>query len=278
MRVAIFLTAGALAFASLPAIASPSCMTQAEARAKFPTQHLWWHGPNRCWDATPNRRQLAKRIEAKKEASIEPRAEPEALPEAKKACRIQRATLARCDVAHAPEDFAGSLGPARAEASADPSGTPAPPRMNFFERWVDIVQRAPPLPDKAAPGDLAADARSAEPLVTPRARDAGTARAHPHARLLRAFATTKQSQSGLARRTVAQGAKAAHANLALLDHLLEVVCEIAEVALQHLVKSWRVGSVASRACASHLAARAMYFSILPSKSSMGRTPRNKHNY
>lgn len=168
MRVAIFLTASALAFASSPAIASPACMTQAEARAKFPTQHLWWHGPNRCWDATPNRRQLAKRIEAKKEASSEPRAEPEALPEAKKPVvsneRRWRDAMSRMR----PEDFAGSVGPARAEASADPSGAPAaPPRTNFFERWVDIVQRVPPLPNTASPADIAASAQAAEPLVTP---------------------------------------------------------------------------------------------------------------
>ena len=168
MRVAIFLAASALALASSPAISSPSCMTQAEARAKFPAQHLWWHGANRCWDATPGRRQLAKRIEARKEASSEPRAESEALPEAKKPAvsneRRWRDALSRMR----PEDFAGSLGPARAEASADPSGTPsAPPRANFFERWVDIVQRVPPMPDRAMPADIAADARGAEPMVTP---------------------------------------------------------------------------------------------------------------
>jgi hypothetical protein len=169
MRVAIFLAASALAFASSPAISSPSCMTQAEARAKFPTTHLWWHGPNRCWDATPGRRQLAKRIDARKQAESEPRTEREpvvAKPETKPAVSAEhrwRDAMSRMR----SEDFAGSVGPARAEASADPSGSFAAPRMNFFERWVDIAQRAPPRPDKAAPGDLAADARSVEPLVTP---------------------------------------------------------------------------------------------------------------
>jgi hypothetical protein len=173
MRVAIFLAASALALASSPSIASPSCMTQAEARAKFPTQHLWWHGANRCWDATPGRRQLAKRIEARKQADAEPevkatRAAPEEKkPEEKKPVvsndRRWRDAMSRMR----PEDFAGSVGPARAEASADPSGTPAVPRVNFFERWVDIAQSVPPMAGKAAPADLAADARAAEPLVTP---------------------------------------------------------------------------------------------------------------
>jgi hypothetical protein len=31
------------------AYGSPACMTQSEARAKFPKAHLYWHG-KRCWD------------------------------------------------------------------------------------------------------------------------------------------------------------------------------------------------------------------------------------
>src|SRR5262245_813815 len=166
MRVAIFSTAVALAMTSSPSIASPSCMTQAEARAKFPTQHLWWHGANRCWDATPGRRQLAKRIESRKQADAEPetKAVREAtvretpVPEEKKPAasndRRWRDAMSRMR----PEDFAGSVGPARAEASADPTAAPViAPRPNFFERWVDIAQSVPPIVGKASPADLAAD-------------------------------------------------------------------------------------------------------------------------
>jgi hypothetical protein len=176
MRVAIFSTAVAVAMTSSPSIASPSCMTQAEARVKFPTQHLWWHGPNRCWDATPGRRQLGKRIEAKKQAEAEPETktvreatvretpEPEEKRPAVSNDRRWRDAMSRMR----PEDFAGSVGPARAQASADPTAAPATaPRPNFFERWVDIVQRVPPLPDKASPADIAANAQAAEPVVTP---------------------------------------------------------------------------------------------------------------
>ena len=38
--------------AASPAHASKSCMTMAEARTQFATSHLYWHGPNHCWDAT----------------------------------------------------------------------------------------------------------------------------------------------------------------------------------------------------------------------------------
>jgi hypothetical protein len=40
----------ALAIAIVRVDASPSCMTMREARAKYPRDHLYWHGPARCWD------------------------------------------------------------------------------------------------------------------------------------------------------------------------------------------------------------------------------------
>jgi hypothetical protein len=39
-----------------PSAASPSCMGKAEARQHFGSLHIYWHGPDRCWDATPGRR------------------------------------------------------------------------------------------------------------------------------------------------------------------------------------------------------------------------------
>src|SRR5262245_30311347 len=75
MRVAIIVVAVSLA--SLPALASPSCMTQSEARQKFPNSHLWWHGSNRCWDATASRARLAQRIRARETRQAVREAEPE---------------------------------------------------------------------------------------------------------------------------------------------------------------------------------------------------------
>src|SRR4029079_8175846 len=76
----IVMIAAVTVLASSQAQASPACMTQSEARAKFPTAHLWWHGPNRCWDATPSRTQLSKRIKAAdtRDTSREARASLEA--------------------------------------------------------------------------------------------------------------------------------------------------------------------------------------------------------
>jgi hypothetical protein len=33
--------------------ASPECMTKQEARAKWPTKPIYWHGSNHCWNDQP---------------------------------------------------------------------------------------------------------------------------------------------------------------------------------------------------------------------------------
>src|SRR5438132_2479193 len=160
----------AIVLASSPALASPSCMTQTEARQKFPNAHLWWHGPNRCWDATASRRYLAQRIKTKeaRPAQFDARTERSA-PEEKKPDERRKPGWAhepRWREAMSrmlPDDMAVVEAPARATASADPVAT-SPPRMNWHDRWVEIAQRGPPIVDKAGPADLAADA---EPIVTP---------------------------------------------------------------------------------------------------------------
>src|ERR1700754_274208 len=82
MRVAIIVVAVSLA--SVPALASPSCMTQSEARQKFPKEHLWGHAPTRGGGATPpSRQRLAQRIKAGKIRPVARDAEPEAVEEKK---------------------------------------------------------------------------------------------------------------------------------------------------------------------------------------------------
>jgi len=177
MRVAISIMA--IALASTPALASPSCMTQSEARQKFPTAHLWWHGPKRCWDATPpSRRRLSQRnkaIETKKAQAEQEAAEKEK----KKPPRTGGATRWRDAMSRAtPADLVDVTVPARAAAGISaiaPIAPPAEPRMDWHERWVEIAQRFPPAApagnsetSKPRAADLAADSsRAVEPLVTP---------------------------------------------------------------------------------------------------------------
>jgi cell division protein FtsN len=179
MRVAMIGVAIALA-SSTPALSSPSCMTQSEARAKFPKEHLWWRGANHCWDATPpSRQRLAQRIKrqpkqearAEREPAEETKADEKQADEKRKAGWSNETRWREAMSRMRAEDMLELRAPARATASVDPvpvdASSPSPPRMNWGERWVDITQRFPPLPGKTGPADLAADAREVEPLVTP---------------------------------------------------------------------------------------------------------------
>src|SRR5258707_15424904 len=41
-----------------PSEASQSCMSKTEARQHFGGVHIYWHGLDHCWDATPGRHQI----------------------------------------------------------------------------------------------------------------------------------------------------------------------------------------------------------------------------
>jgi len=53
MRVAVIVV---LLVLTTPSEASKSCMTKTEARQHFGSVHIYWHGKDHCWDATPTRR------------------------------------------------------------------------------------------------------------------------------------------------------------------------------------------------------------------------------
>jgi len=58
VRVAVIFVA--MVVLATPSHASSSCMSKAEARQHFGQVHIYWHGPDHCWNATPGRRQVAR--------------------------------------------------------------------------------------------------------------------------------------------------------------------------------------------------------------------------
>ena len=56
IAIALMASIGILLIAAIAAGAAPACMSKAEARAKFPRAHLYWHTLDRCWDNQPGRR------------------------------------------------------------------------------------------------------------------------------------------------------------------------------------------------------------------------------
>src|SRR5438034_6439829 len=171
MRIAVI--AVAVVVVSSPSQASPSCMTQAEARQAFGQRHLYWHGAGHCWDATPSRRQVAQRAKTRertqveRDAALESRPQEKKSPEKKPSGWTHESRWREAMSKMLPEDVVAVRPTARASAASEPIEVP-PPRMNWRDRWVDVAQRAPPVVDKSEPVELAAAAAyTVEPMVTP---------------------------------------------------------------------------------------------------------------
>lgn len=47
--------------APIRAASAAPCMTESEARRVYSTSHLYWHGADHCWDATPGRLRNSER-------------------------------------------------------------------------------------------------------------------------------------------------------------------------------------------------------------------------
>jgi hypothetical protein len=131
MRVAVIVVS--MLVVTTPSEASKSCMSKTEARQHFGSVHIYWHGADHCWDATPTRPQ--RKIHNPKIRNAQHKNEPkwqnalsEMLPDEK------------------------SVRSPWVDRWVDVEPSPLP----LVARWVDIVQIAPtPAVD-----------RKPEPLIT----------------------------------------------------------------------------------------------------------------
>ena len=119
--------------------ASESCMSKTEARQHFGSVHIYWHGKDHCWDATPGRRH--GRIHTVRQKD--------------RLDTVQQKI-------HQPSwhDSMSEMLPDEAPVRTPwvaPQVDIEPPQLSMAERWVDIVQVARPLV-----------IRKPEPMVTPR--------------------------------------------------------------------------------------------------------------
>ena len=138
MRVAVTVVFALMV--ATPSEASKSCMSKTEARQHFGSVHIYWHGPEHCWDATSTRRHhqihQIHQVRQKKDDPNWHDAMSEMLPDGGSASASTR-------LAPAPTPWVNRW--------VDIEQSP------IISRWVDIAQVAPPLVIRAA-----------EPLVTPR--------------------------------------------------------------------------------------------------------------
>ena len=152
--------------AASPAHAFKSCMTMAEARAQFATSHLWWHGPDHCWDATAPQHRIVRRVKPKEQAQ-DGDATPDVAAQDDGTVPAKREPKWRDAMSEMlPTDTPGA-------ASALPSlPAIATTGLNWLDRWVDVAQVAPPSflrrnTELAAAEVSTSAGQKADPMVTP---------------------------------------------------------------------------------------------------------------
>jgi hypothetical protein len=124
-----------------PSAASPSCTGKAEARQHFGSLHAYWHGPDRCWDATPARRHARFHSD--------------------RARRRLHEARRNIDQPKWHESMSEML--------SDDEPVQTPPQTSWTDRWVDIE---PSMPSLQAPIDIAQAGppsiieRKAEPMAS----------------------------------------------------------------------------------------------------------------
>jgi hypothetical protein len=145
MRVAMIVVT--MLVAAAPSEASQSCMSQAEARQRFPLLHIYWHGPDHCWDATPSRRHPISDVQRETDA---PKVDQPKWRDS------MSAMLSDDDPARSLKAPRDSVRDGNGDVAA---GTPWRDRWVDIEqtpllaRWVDIPQAAAPpvIEQKPAP-------------------------------------------------------------------------------------------------------------------------------
>lgn len=148
MRVAVIIVS--IVVLTTPSFASDACMTKAEARQHFATSHLYWHGPDHCWDANLDRRRSTRSIQQKANEQVRAPRWREALSEL------------RLDPPNQPDLSSNQPDTAHgAQPNETMNSAPAPGKA-WSDRWVNVVQVVPVLAVRAPTPTVSASARSSQ--------------------------------------------------------------------------------------------------------------------
>jgi hypothetical protein len=149
MRVAVIVVL--MTVVATPSQASKSCMSKTEARAAFRTAHLYWHGPDHCWDATPTRRHQVqvRRIQKESVRRVQRQEDPPKWRDAMSRMLAEEDPV-QTPTARTTEDYQGG--------GAGPAGAV------WSDRWVDVAQVVSPDLVEPKPVPIV----KSEPAVTPR--------------------------------------------------------------------------------------------------------------
>lgn len=140
MRIAVIFVAVGVVTAPVPALAS--CMSFGEARHQFGAVHLYWHGENHCWDASPGRGRYAAKAERPTRRQKLAEVQQPKWREARSELLVDdRAARAPQDTAEQSDTTADS--PVRTMPIGVTPISTASIMANWSERWVEIQSAAP---------------------------------------------------------------------------------------------------------------------------------------
>jgi hypothetical protein len=170
MRVAIIVVS--MFVMATPSQASKSCMTKTEAREHFGSAHLYWHGPDHCWDGMAGRHRLVHGIQRKTERQVRHEDQRpkwrQAMSELMADDTATQSREAQPSVRYDAVNTAdvrdtANVRNVRDTADARDAGS------DWHERWVDVVQVVPPNIGRKPEQVAAAPAieRQVEPMVSP---------------------------------------------------------------------------------------------------------------
>jgi hypothetical protein len=145
MRVALVVAAFVVASISTlttPSHALSSCMSKSEARQHYGSVHIYWHGPDHCWDATPGQHRQALNNQSTINRQVQ---------------RRRR----RSDWRQAMSEMLPDDAPVQATDARAADGAAS---ANWLDRWIDIKQVVPRLQtDRQPEPAMAPPALAAEP-------------------------------------------------------------------------------------------------------------------
>ena len=145
MRVALFVAALIVA-STAPSHASSSCMSKSEARQHYGSVHIYWHGPDHCWDATTGRHRQVLKDQPNIDRQVRPGSH-------------------RSDWRQAMSEMQPDDAPVQAP---DAGGADGAASANWLHRWIDIVQVVPRPQTERQP-----DPAMASPALVPPSEPGG---------------------------------------------------------------------------------------------------------
>ncbi|SDK17158.1 MULTISPECIES: hypothetical protein [Bradyrhizobium] len=145
MRVAFIIAASVIASISVlttPSHASSSCMSKSEARQHYGSVHIYWHGPDHCWDATPGRHRQVLKNQSNTDR------------------QVQRGRSGS-DWRQAMSEMLSGDAPVQVSDARAAGGAAS---ANWLDRWIDIAPVAPrPSTERQSEPTMAPPVLAAEP-------------------------------------------------------------------------------------------------------------------